>query len=364
MKPIKILLVISTKGWGGTEAYVSLLAKGLSEQGNSVWVAAPRRSPVADTLEKSSLITINVSPLFYLWTLLKIVLSVFYRRIDIIHGNSGKEYWLVLLAGILTFRKVVLTRHLMTPFSSHTRKLLFMKNGGVISPSRITLEVLKASGIPETGLKLIYNGIDPSPFSIPRGRYRALYKIPEKAFVTGIISNLHYPKGKGHFSIIQSIPDLLERIPDAWWIIGGNGPLLPELIAYARKLNVPDRIIFTGNLSLRQVPHVLSSLDIFVLLSYDQEGGCPLSIMEAMACGLPVIASTTGGNREIVEEGKTGFLIAPEDTDSLIKHSIHLFENPEKRKQMGGEGKKRINEFFNYKRMAEESALYYRNIIS
>ncbi|HXN05561.1 MAG TPA: glycosyltransferase family 4 protein, partial [Nitrospiria bacterium] len=219
-------------------------------------------------------------------------------------------------------------------------------------------------GIPETHLKLIYNGIDPSTFSVPRGKYRALYRIPEKAFVTGIISNIHYPKGKGHFSIIQSIPNLLEKIPEAWWIIGGSGPMLPELIGYARKLNVWDRIIFTGNLSFRQVPHILSTLDLFVLLSYDQEGGCPLSIMEAMASGLPVIASTTGGNREIVEDGRTGFLIAPEDRDSLIKQTIHLYENPERRKQMGEEGKKRINEFFNYKRMADETNLYYRTILS
>ncbi|MHB8482348.1 MAG: glycosyltransferase family 4 protein [Nitrospiria bacterium] len=363
MKPIRILLVISTKGWGGTEAYASLLAKGIAEKGNSVWVATPKPGEAAKTVSKSSLIYINSSPLFFSWTLLKMIFYVFYHRIQIIHGNSGKDYWLVFLTGLLTFRKVVLTRHLMTPFSKHTRRMVLFSKTKVIAPAQVTFDVLENSGLREKNLVRIYNGIDPSPFMTPHGKFRSLYKLPADAFITGIVSNIHHPRGKGHFTIIQSIPEILQCVPKAFWMIGGGGPLLPDLIQQAKDLKIDDRIVFTGNLLPNQVPHFLASLDLFILLSYDREGGCPLSIMEAMATGLPVIASHIGGNKEIVEDDKTGYLINPEDKNNLIKNSIYLFENPEKRKKMGEEGKKKIIEFFNYKRMTEETIQVYRNTL-
>ncbi len=359
MKSIRILLVISTKGWGGTEAYVSLLAKGLAEGENSVWIATPKTGQVAKTIDKASLLSIHPSPLFYLWNLLKIILFVFYHRIQIIHGNSGKDYWLVFVSGLLTFRKVVLTRHLMTPFSKHTRQMVLFSKTKVIAPSQVTFDVLKHSGVPDKSLKKIYNGIDPDRFKITPGKFRPLYHLPPDAFITGIVSNIHYPRGKGHFTIIQSIPEILKRVPKAFWMIGGDGPLLPELVQKVKELKVEDRVIFTGNLHPNQVPLFLSSLDLFVLLSYDQEGGCPLSIMEAMSAGLPVIASHIGGNKEIVEDGKTGYLINPEDKESLVKLAIDLFENLAKRKSLGEEGKKKISGFFNYKRMAEETIPVY-----
>lgn len=363
MKPIRILLIISTKGWGGTEAYVSLLSKGLIENGIQVWVGCQKNGQIAKSLGKTPHLYINPSPLFFLWTLLKVIFFILFRRIDLIHANSGKDYWLVFLAGLLTFRKVVLTRHLMSPFSRHTKALARLKAKKIIAPARVTLDVLDKSGIPKEKLSLIYNGIDPAPFQIPHGKFNALYRLPEKAFVTGMISNIHYPKGKGHFTLIDSISELKARIPNSYWMIGGAGPLLPELIKSVKKLNVEDRVIFTGNLTPYQVPHVLSCMDLFVLLSYDQEGGCPLSIMEAMAAGLPVIASSIGGNTEIVEPDKTGYLILPEDTGSLIKHSIFLYENPEIRKRLGEEGKKKIITSFNYKRMAEETDRLYRKAL-
>jgi glycosyltransferase involved in cell wall biosynthesis len=359
MKPLRVLLVISTKGWGGTEAYVSLLEKGLLESGNLVWIACHKKGQIAQPLKKQPHLSINLAPQFYVWSLLKVVLFVLFHRIEIIHGNSGKDYWLVFLAGLLTFRKVILTRHLMAPFSNHTQKMALIKAEKIIAPARVTFDVLSRSGIPEEKLALIYNGIDPEPFKIPHGKYRALYRLPEKGFVTGIISNLHYPKGKGHFTLIESIPEIRARIPDALWIIGGTGPLLPELVQSVKRLKVEDCVIFTGHLYPHQVPHVLSCLDLFILLSYDNEGGCPLSIMEAMASGLPVIASLIGGNTEIVKHEKTGYLIKPEDTQSLIQYSLFLYENQDKRKSMGEEGKKSIQEFFNYKRMAEETAGIY-----
>jgi glycosyltransferase involved in cell wall biosynthesis len=227
----------------------------------------------------------------------------------------------------------------------------------------VTFDVLKQSGVPEKNLKKIYNGIEPDRFNIYPGKFRPLYHLPPDAFITGIVSNIHYPRGKGHDTILQSIPEIVKRIPKAFWMIGGDGPFLPELIQRVKELKIEDRVVFTGNLRPNQVPLLLSSLDLFVLLSYDQEGGCPLSIMEAMAAGLPVIASQIGGNKEIVEDERTGFLINPEDKESLIKHSIDLFERPEKRKKMGEEGKNKITGFFNYKRMAEETILVYRKLL-
>ncbi|MBI1824730.1 MAG: glycosyltransferase family 4 protein [Nitrospirae bacterium] len=364
MEKTRVLLVISNPGWGGTEAYVSLLAKGLKEHGCQVWVASPKSSAVSRNVSGIQVIAISSFPLLIFYNLFKIFFFVLFHKIHIIHGNSGKDYWLVLLAGFFSGKKVVLTRHLMTRFSKHTQQMVILEKSIVIAPSNATLHVLKESGIPASCLVRIYNGIDSAPYQLSHGKFRILYRLPPHAFVTGIVSNIHFPKGKGHFTILQSLPEILKRIPEAYWMIGGSGPLLPALMRRVKELRVEDRVIFTGHLQPQQVPHFLSSLDLFVLLSYDQEGGCPLAIMEAMASGLPVISSHIGGNKEIVEDGKTGFLISPEDDNALVKYSIDLFENPDRRKSMGHEGKQRIENYFNEKRMSEETLKVYDAILT
>jgi glycosyltransferase involved in cell wall biosynthesis len=314
-------------------------------------------------LKTASRVIIGRRSFFQFVTLLRLVAFVRKNGIEIVHGNSGKDYWLAILTGLLAFRKIVLTRHLMAPFSRHTRWLVRSLGITVIVPSQVTLDVLRDSGVPAANLVRIYNGIEPSNFGPRRGNERQAFRIPEGGFVIGILSNLHFPRGKGHFTILESVPELIGRIPLVFWIIAGDGPLLPTLIQRSRELGIENRVIFTGNLSSDRVPRFLSALDLFLLLSYDQEGGCPLALMEAMASRLPVIASRVGGNPELVVDGKTGFLIPPENVQELVRCTLSLYADSGLREQMGTAGEARVREYFNRDRMTAETSRTYRNLL-
>jgi glycosyltransferase involved in cell wall biosynthesis len=136
----------------------------------------------------------------------------------------------------------------------------------------------------------------------------------------------------------------------------GDGPNEPELQEEARQLGIEDRVQFLG--SRRDVADILSSAHIFALPSNWE--GFPLSILEAMRAGLPVIASEVGGVAEAVIDGLTGFLVAPDDLETFRSRLLSLLENPAMRARMGRAGRERYEANFTLEGMLNRTMAVYR----
>jgi glycosyltransferase involved in cell wall biosynthesis len=150
--------------------------------------------------------------------------------------------------------------------------------------------------------------------------------------VLGMVSRI-FP-GKGHEYIIKAMPQVLNQFPTARLRIVGIGPLLAEMQELASSLNLMDSIEFTG--FVEDLAAELAKLDLFILPSLSE--GFPLSVLEAMAAGLPVAATPVGGTPEIIEHGKTGLLFGTKDSAAISDAVISLLSDYEKALAMGKQG--------------------------
>jgi len=142
-------------------------------------------------------------------------------------------------------------------------------------------------------------------------------------------------------------------------MIGGTGPLEEELRRKIRELKLEPYVRMAG--FIEDVPSFLSELDVFVLPS-DSEG-IGLAIMEAMATGLPVVATAVGGVPEVVSDGQTGILVPPRQPKLLAQAIVRLLVDPDLARAMGAAGRNRVEALFDAKVMAERTVAVYRSLV-
>jgi glycosyltransferase involved in cell wall biosynthesis len=188
---------------------------------------------------------------------------------------------------------------------------------------------------------------------------RAELGIPEDALVVGVVGNLNPQKGHEHF--IAAAARARKRFPNARFVLTGqiylNHPTHTDyyngLVSQAKAsgLEVGKTFFFLGARS--DIPNVLAGLDVFALASVPNSEGTPTVILEAMATGLPVVASDVGSVREVVADGETGFVTPSEDSATMADRFATLLADAELRKRMGAAGRVRVEQEFNLDRCVD-----------
>jgi glycosyltransferase involved in cell wall biosynthesis len=161
---------------------------------------------------------------------------------------------------------------------------------------------------------------------------------------------------KDHYTLLRAFATVIREIPLAELAIAGDGALREELEAFTRKLNLADRVTFVG--ALPDTPKFLSELDIFVLSSLSE--GLPISLLEAMAAGLPIVSTRAGGVDEVAIEGQNAFLAEPGDADGLAQAMIQMANRPDLA-AMGAIGREKVKTGF---RIEQTWAEYYKLYLS
>lgn len=174
--------------------------------------------------------------------------------------------------------------------------------------------LIEKEGFPASKVRLIRNGIDTARFVADphaRNAFRDRWKIPREAPVVGIVAALRPEK---NHELFLSVSETVGReFPDARFVIAGDGVQRPGLEKMASSLDCRSRVIFVGN--CREIPAALSAMDLFALTSHNEAS--PVSILEAMSCGLPVVAPRVGSIDQAVVHGMTGFLADAGDHDAF-----------------------------------------------
>jgi glycosyltransferase involved in cell wall biosynthesis len=152
--------------------------------------------------------------------------------------------------------------------------------------------------------------------------------------VIGTVAAMNRPKGKGQEFLIEAAQIVQGRYPGARYLLVGDGPIKGYLENIARKLGVADKIVFAGY--QENVEEYIAAMDIFCFLSWDREGFGQVMV-EAQAMGKPVIGTDIGGIPETFRDGVSGFLIRPQDSESLAQNIIVLLDDQEKRAAMSKE---------------------------
>jgi sugar transferase (PEP-CTERM/EpsH1 system associated) len=199
-------------------------------------------------------------------------------------------------------------------------------------------------GVAPSRLRTIKNGIDLDGF-------RFIGPDPAGPVVT--VARLSPEKDVAN--LVRATATAAERAPELRVEVAGGGPCLADLKQLAADLGVGGRIAFLGE--VRDIPAVLARARMFVLPSRSE--GIPLTVLEAMACGLPVVATRVGGLAEVVRDGVTGLLVPPADPAALAQAVLRIGRDPERGLRMGRAGRERVEQHFEIRRMvADYESLY------
>lgn len=265
-----------------------------------------------------------------------------------VHGEHGRD--IHDLDG--TNKKYNLLRKAMQPFVHR-----------YIAVSRDLLQWLKHTvAIPEKKLRQIYNGVDAGKFS-PRqddaqwGDLAPPGLLPENAVVVGTVGRL--AEVKNQQLLIEAVGYLFTKGPilreTLRLVLVGDGPLKLQLVDRVKQLGISDVVWFSGDRN--DVPALMQLMDIFILPSLAE--GISNTLLEAMASGLPVIATSVGGNVELIEEGVNGRLVPVNNVVAMADAVAELIDDPALRQSMGEKGLALVRTTFNWeKTVADYLAVY------
>ncbi len=202
---------------------------------------------------------------------------------------------------------------------------------------------------------VIRSGIELDRFGHPaigRDETRRAWGIPLGVPVVGTVTRLSAQKAPLDF--VRAAAAIAQTRPDVWFVMVGDGDLRPQVEALATELGIRDRLVLTG--LRRDVPELMAAFDIFALSSLWE--GLPRVLPQAMATGLPIVATAADGTAEAVQQGVNGILTPPGEPMALAGMLLQLLQNPTLAKQMGEAGRARVDEFSDKRMVAQIDALY------
>ncbi|MBI2359835.1 MAG: GT4 family glycosyltransferase PelF [Deltaproteobacteria bacterium] len=290
------------------------------------------------------------------------------HRIQIMHSYSFYPNFFAVPAARLAGVPVIIasirdTGVYLTPMRRRAQRIVCRLAHRIVANSEAVKSWLISEGYDAGKIAVIRNGIDISRFVNARrdGRVHRELGIPSEAPLIGMICRLKPLKGIDYF--LEAAAIVLHRFPDArFLIVGGDGDdraYRRELEGYARDLALEGRVFF---MEFRlDVPEVLAELALSVLPSLSE--GLPNSVLEAMAAGVPVVATRVGGNPEAVEDGVSGLLVPPQDSAALARAMCRILRDPELASRFGQVGRRRVAEQFSIERMTRATEGLYLELL-
>lgn len=261
---------------------------------------------------------------------------------DLVHCHNCKAMlYGGLAAALLPRARVVMTKHgaahWTTGAVAATGRLLMRRAAAVTTVSEEIAPPLRDGGwVSPERLLTIANGVDTEEFRPAEdpGAERARLGLTRQHRLVGMVQRLSPEKDPAN--LLRAFVRVAGEAPEARLVVIGEGPLRVELETLAVDSGVRNRVHFLGERP--DVAQLLPALDVFCLPSRTE--GISLSLLEAMACGLPVVATAVGGTPAVVAEGRSGFLVPPERPDELADSLLKVLKDPAAARMMGDEGRR------------------------
>lgn len=277
-------------------------------------------------------------------------------KFDVVHGHQYSPFLYAWLAHWMTGTRMVFTEHGRFHPDRHRKKARFINpfiarsSHALVAISEATREALaEYEYMPPSKIQVIYNGIEPPSQNPDRERQiRAELQLTPDDIVLGTVARLDPVKNQA--LLLTATRRLRDEGYPVRLLLVGDGPEREKLEAQVRELSLEKSVVFTG--FQKNPADYLGLMDVFLLPSFTE--GTSMTLLEAMCLGVPVIASRVGGTPEIVEHEKTGFLFDSGDEDGLLKAVKTLLDDPEAQRQMTTSARKRFQQRFSARQMADQ----------
>lgn len=354
---MRILQVCSVTTFGGGERHLADLSRALVDLGHEVYAASVRDSPLwAELSFLPQERTFALSRRNYVRNVTGLAQFVRAHDIEIVHAHAARDYHLAaLVVKVAPRSRLVLTRHVLFPLKKINGPLL-SGAGRVIAVSEAVAESLRQNGVIDASkITVVHNGIDVDRFAAVRG--------DDSEVLVGTVG--HFAPIKGHDVFVRAAALISARHNETKFVIIGedkspemsNRRSLESLIA---ELGLNDIVSMSGWRD--DMPAALSSLAMFVSAARSEPFG--LAIVEAMAAGLPVVATGSEGALEIIENDFSGKLVALDDAEALAQAINDLLDNPHERSRLARNAQHVARERFSLTRMASDTERVYREVLA
>lgn len=371
---LNILYLIPSLEVGGAEQVVINLAKRLDRNRfKPIVCCLDKKGGLAYKLEDEGVevITLDKKGAFDIGIISKIVKVMKKYKIDIIHTHLwGANFWGRLAARIANVKVIIATEHNVDTWKNWfyfmCDKWLSRKTGKIIAVSNSVKEFYVSKGISQQRIEVVYNGIEieksqshalSGTSKVTRPQMKQEFGIENGEIVLAIIGRL-VPQ-KGHQYFIQALKDISAKHKVKGLIIG-SGPEEEKLKKYSRDLGLDGGLVFTG--LRKNIPELLGIIDVLVMPSLRE--GLPITLLEAMSSGVPVVATKVGGVPEVVIDGQTGILVEPNNHNELKQAIIGVIENPDLKNTIGINARKHVEDKFSIKNMINKTQNLYENLYS
>jgi len=362
---LRILLLVSDLGVGGAERQLVELARALDRR---------RFEPIVATLyggrldvelaggDGTRLVCLERRNKYDFTTVLKLARFLRRERVHVIHPFLPVGTFFGFTAALLARTPIKIAAErggvaagpdpgVRDPYGA--AHYFLMRFADIVVPnSESGADDVVAHGVPRDRIRVIYNGVNPDRIAVTNDEIAATRRklgLPANAPVVGIVARLD--PMKDHETFLRAAARVRDALPEAYFVVVGDGPLRAPLEALSRDLGLGDRAIFAGS-DVRVAPYI-GCFDVAVLSSYEKEG-CSNFILEAMGLGKPVVCTTAGGNPELVEEGQTGHLVPIKDADCLAQRMLSVLSDPRRARAMGRRGREAFERRFALERMVHE----------
>ena len=345
-KPHRLVILLQDLEFGGTQRYVTHLLRRLDRRlfSPELWVLRGGID-MLPTIRETGVRTLwlSKSARVFPWALIKLLLWLLRKRPQVLYSLTVvPNIWGRIFGKLVHVPTMVSGYRNLLP--KQYEKLLWPLSKRIICNADILKDIMTDRlGVSPERIAVIPNGVDTDIFVPTDG--------PDKSEPT-ILFVGRLVKDKDPINLLRGFVRVVQKIPSARLEIVGNGPLRKKLLSAIRKLSLEFRVrISPGTQDIR--PH-LRKASIFVLPAYTGEGS-PNVIIEAMAAGLPVVATRVGGNPELVVDGKTGFIVNPGDPRALSEAMIDILVDDKKRKIMGKKARERVLLKYNVEDMVRKT---------
>ena len=356
----RVLYVITELDVGGAENALCELATRLDRKTFEPEVAClAGEGPLADRLRSAGV------PVHLLGARGKWDVRVLWRlrrllgRFDLVHSFLFHANMVARLAAIGSGVRAVLSAARVAERSRPRRRRAECWTHRLVDAevcvSNGVRDYLGAGGFPREKLAVVPNGVDVERFARRDAAFKKHLGIePDTPLVT-TIGRLHEQKGIDYF--LRAAASVRHSRPDCHFLVVGHGPLEDALKAIARQFHLDGHVTFLGLCD--DVPAVLAATDVFVLASLWE--GMPNAVLEAMAAGLPVVATRVEGTVDLIDDGKTGVLVMPRDVPGLVSAVLRLLDDPRRAEQLGAAAQAHVRAHFTLETMvARHEQLYAR----
>ncbi len=363
---LRTLHINTERTFRGGEQQVLLLMQGLVERGHEATLIAQPDGELARRAEKAGL-SVHRLRIRAEWDPIALTfLTAKLREMDcdIVHMHTGLAHTLGVAASLLAGRgRRVVSRRVVSPVGRNWLAQFKYRRGvdRYIAISEAVKRTLVDGGVAPERVAVVHSCVDIAGLESVAdraGSFQTEFGIPRGAPVIGSVGALCEPKGFEYF--IDAIPVVMKDVPDARFLLVGDGELRGQLEARAADRGIGrDHLVFTG--WRNDVPELLRFFDVFVSSSVRE--GLGTAVLQAMAVGTPVVATDAGGLPEVVLDGETGAVVPAGDAAALGLAIAALLNDAGFRERIRSAAYRRVREEFTPARMVEGTLVVYRDVL-